>query len=463
MFYEWADHQLFGAGDGALLFGVDQGSLFAIDGATRDTLTRWRDRPALDLENVLSDDRDILEGLRDIRMLVPVGTPHRLPAVLPDIASVPLTTMVLEVAQECNLRCTYCYADGGGYGQPARLMDEDTVRTAVRLLFNGSGIRETVTLVLFGGEPLLNMTAVRTAVAEAEAAAGETGKKVVISLTTNGTLLDREIIDFIHNHKIAVALSLDGPVDLHDTNRPFAGGNGSYAGIVARLKPLLAGATAPVAARVTLTPDQWHRVEEVFFHLLQLGCHEVGIAPASPVRQDLLPDRNQEEALFRGFAALASAFVVAANTGRILPFSNMVELLGRLHRGETKAISCGAGYGYLAVDAGGSFYICHRLSGEESFHVGDIASGADAVRIRSALEAVTCGRGELCNRCWARTLCAGGCHYENHLRENRLEQSPGGSCDFIRTWFRTGMEVYAELRRSGADAIIERVGKRPAC
>ena len=463
MLCEWTDHQLFGAKDGAILFGVDQGSLFFIDGETQDVLSRWNNRPALDLDEVPQGDREILESLRDARFLAPAGARHRLETPEIDIASIPLSTMVLEVAQECNLACTYCYADGGSYGRPARLLDPETARQAVRKLLDDSGDKESVTLVIFGGEPLLNMPAVTAAVEEARSCSARTGKKVFISLTTNGTLLNPEIIDFIHKNRVAVAVSLDGPADLHDRNRPDRRGNGSYNSITGHLKTLLKGASSPVAARVTLTPEQWPRIEEVFFHLLKLGFHEIGIAPVSPIRPELLPDAAQEEALLQGFSALARIFLQAAKEKRLLPFSNLIDLLARLHLGQTKSVSCGAGYGYLAVDSAGGLYVCHRLVGEESFRVGNLDDGADPAEIRRALDSVTCGKQEMCRSCWARTLCSGGCHYENHLRENLLGLPPGASCDFIRRWFRLGIELYAELRHSGAEEILERLGKRIKC
>ncbi len=463
MLCEWTDHQLFGVKDGAILFGVDQGSLFFIDELTRDVLSRWTNRGTLELDDVPHGDREILEGLREARFLAPSGARHRLAAPAFDIAAIPLSTMVLEVAQDCNLACTYCYAEGGSYGRPVRLLEPETARQAVRKLIDDSGDKETVTLVIFGGEPLLNMAAVAAAVQEAQNFSRERGKRVFVSLTTNGTLLNPEIIEFLHTNRIAVAVSLDGPVDLHDANRPDLNGYGSYTTITGNLKGLLQGATAAVAARVTLTPDQWSRIEEVFFHLLELGFHEVGIAPVSPVRRDLLPDGEQEEALLQGFTALSRVFLKAAQANRLLPFTNLIDLLARLHLGQTKSVSCGAGYGYLAVDTEGDLYVCHRLVGEESFRVGTLDQGADPAEIRRALDSVTCGKQEMCSSCWARTLCSGGCHYENHLRENQLGLPPGGSCDFICRWFQLGIEVYAELKRSGADEFLQRLGKRVNC
>ncbi|WP_020674656.1 radical SAM/SPASM domain-containing protein [Geopsychrobacter electrodiphilus] len=462
MNYLWAEHRVFPAGDGAILFGVDHASLFFIDAQTREVLQRLGSRPSLNLSETAPQDREILSGLREARFLRPEITMERPAPVLPDPQGIPLATMVLEVAQDCNLRCTYCYAEGGGYGGERRLLTPQTARKAVRLLLREAADREVVTLVLFGGEPLLNMPAVKAAIEEAVLKGGEAGKKVQISLTTNGTLLSPEIIAFLHHHRVGVSISLDGPPDLHDANRPDISGRGSYTRILPKLLQLLHNTPAPVGARVTLIPNQWSRIEEVYDHLISLGFHEVGIAPASPITNELLPDSDQEEILLQGFATMARRFKEEAEKGRILPFSNILDLLGRLHLGQTKSIACGAGFGYLAVDAAGDFFPCHRLAGEEIFRVGDLDSGIDMHKISASLATLTEGKAQMCSDCWARTLCAGGCHYENHLRETKLGMPPGGSCHFIRSWLQLGIELYAELRRTGAEALLERLEKRIA-
>jgi uncharacterized protein len=257
-------------------------------------------------------------------------------------------------------------------------------------------------------------------------------------------------------------VSIDGPPDVHDANRryPGANGGGTYADIVAGLKLLRAHMPRPPAARVTLTPDQWGRVPEVFDHLQGLGFLEVGIAPASPVTADFLPTPEQDEALFTGFAQLARRFAREAAQGRVLPFSNLLDLLGRLHLGQVKGAPCGAGLGYLALDAEGRFFLCHRLAGVERFCVGDLDAGIDHTKIAACLAAQAAPRAAACSACWARSLCAGGCHHENHVREHDLGQAPGGSCDFIRRWLELGIRVYADLCRDPDNPVLAFLGRR---
>ncbi|HEX8012029.1 MAG TPA: radical SAM protein [Casimicrobiaceae bacterium] len=465
-YYAWADHRLFAsdaASDGAaLLFGADQASLFAIDRSTREVLERWRSRDAIDLTQATAAEREILAALCDAQLLVPAQGSRRQAPLRMDPAAIPLGTLVLEIAQACNLRCTYCYAGGGTYGGEARIMDPELARRAARFLVEASGPRERVTLVLFGGEPLLNFPAVQTAVEEAEAAANALGKKLVVSLTTNGTRFTPAALDFLRDHRVGISVSIDGPPDLHDANRRYPGkrSGGTYADVVAGLERLRAHASRPPAARVTLTPEQWDRVPEVFEHVLGLGFLEVGIAPASPVTAKLLPTPAQEQALLSGFSTLARRFAQEAREGRVLPFSNLLDLLARLHAGEVKDAPCGAGLGYLAMDAQGRFFLCHRFAGTARFRVGDLESGIDYAKIRACLAAQAAPRRDACAACWARSLCAGGCHYENHVRETELGLAPGGSCEFIRRWLELGIRVYAELGHTAPDPLLAFLGRR---
>ncbi len=297
---------------------------------------------------------------------------------------------------------------------------------------------------------------------EAEAAASAAGKSLVVSLTTNGTRFTPEVLDFLSEHRIGVSVSIDGPPDLHDANRRYSrrNGGGTYADVVAGLKLLRAHGCRPPAARVTLTPEQWARVPEVFDHVLGLGFLEVGIAPASPINARLLPTPAQDEALFAGFALLAERFAREAAQGRALPFSNLLDLLARLHLGQVKSAPCGAGLGYLALDAEGRFFLCHRFAGVERFRVGDLDSGVDYAKIGACLAAQAAPREEACGACWARSLCAGGCHYENHLREVQLGLPPGGSCAFIRRWLELGIRVYAGLGQDRDNPVLAFLERR---
>ena len=461
-----ADHRVFaggsGAGDDALLFGAEHASLYAIDRATGAFLDRWSEHGTFTLADVPPADHEIAAALADAHVLVPATHARRAPRPAVDPAAIPLATLVLEAAQTCNLRCTYCYAGGGSYGGAARVMSSALAARAARFLVEKSGDLPRVTLVLFGGEPLLNLPALEAAVTAGEAAAAERGKTLVVSLTTNGTRFTPAALDFLAAHRIGVSVSIDGPPDLHDANRPYGGraGGGSYADVVAGVARLRERTGRAPAARVTLAPDQWARIPEVFEHLLDLGFLEVGIAPATPVAVELLPTPAQDAALFAGFAHVARRFVDEARHGRVLPFSNLLDLLAKLHAGEVRGVPCGAGLGYVAMDAQGALFLCHRFAGDDGFRIGDLDAGIDHAQVRACLAAQAAPRAEACATCWARSLCAGGCHHENHLRESVLGLAHGSTCGFIRRWIELGIRTYAELRADPGHPVLAFVGRR---
>ena len=461
-----ADHRVFaggsGAGDDALLFGAEHASLYAIDRATGAFLDRWSEHGTFTLADVPPADHEIAAALADAHVLVPAAHARRAPRPAVDPAAIPLATLVLEAAQTCNLRCTYCYAGGGSYGGAARVMSSALAARAARFLVEKSGDLPRVTLVLFGGEPLLNLPALEAAVTAGEAAAAERGKTLVVSLTTNGTRFTPAALDFLAAHRIGVSVSIDGPPDLHDANRPYGGraGGGSYADVVAGVARLRERTGRAPAARVTLAPDQWARIPEVFEHLLDLGFLEVGIAPATPVAVELLPTPAQDAALFAGFAHVARRFVDEARHGRVLPFSNLLDLLAKLHAGEVRGVPCGAGLGYVAMDTQGALFLCHRFAGDDGFRIGDLDAGIDHAQVRACLAAQAAPRAEACATCWARSLCAGGCHHENHLRESVLGLAHGSTCGFIRRWIELGIRTYGELRAEPDHPVLAFVGRR---
>ena len=460
-----ADHRVFAGGagtEGALLFGAEQASLYAIDRATGAFLDRWSEHGTFTLADVPPADHEIAAALADAHVLVPAAHARRAPRPAVDPAAIPLATLVLEAAQTCNLRCTYCYAGGGSYGGAARVMSSALAARAARFLVEKSGDLPRVTLVLFGGEPLLNLPALEAAVTAGEAAAAERGKTLVVSLTTNGTRFTPAALDFLAAHRIGVSVSIDGPPDLHDANRPYGGraGGGSYADVVAGVARLRERTGRAPAARVTLAPDQWARIPEVFEHVLGKGFLEVGIAPATPVAPALLPTPEQDAALLAGFAHVARRFVDEARRGRVLPFSNLLDLLAKLHVGQVRGVPCGAGLGYVAMDAQGALFLCHRFAGDDGFRIGDLATGIDHAKARACLAAQAAGRADACGTCWARSLCAGGCHHENHLRESVLGLAQGTCCDFIQRWIELGIRTYGELRADPGHPVLAFVGRR---
>jgi uncharacterized protein len=357
----------------------------------------------------------------------------------------PIRALSLAVAQKCNLGCAYCYAQGGEFGGPPKNMSWDVARAAVERLLESAERGQRVNLAFLGGEPLVNRRLIRQATEFAAGQAQARGIHAGFSITTNGTLINPEDASFFEEYGFAVTVSVDGIGDTHDRLRPFRGGDGSYARIMARVKPLLdRQRRMQVSARVTVTPLNIE-LQETLDELIALGFHSVGFSPmlSAPMQQlelqqpDLMTMLDEMMACGRKFESETIA-------GHRYPFSNMTEALRQIHRGTHRPYSCGAGAGYFGVSADGGLFACHRFVDDEAGHLGDVKDGLRRDKRNGWLAERHVHRQEPCSKCWARYLCGGGCHHEVIYRGRP-------ACDFIRGWLHYCLVTYVNVMEQQPD------------
>ncbi len=345
----------------------------------------------------------------------------------------------LAVAQKCNLGCTYCYAQQGEFGGPAKNMSQAEADRAVDLLVLGARPGARLNLAFLGGEPLVNRPVVQAATRRASDLAARQGVAITFSITTNGTLLTEADADFFEGHGFAVTVSLDGPRDAHDALRPYRNGSGSFDVIMRRLAPLLARQRRmQVSARVTVTPANLG-LRRALDDFVTAGFHSVGFAPmlASPGGQGEM-QAGDLEAMLGELIDCGREYERRVLAGERYPFANLDNALRELHRGTHRPYPCGAGAGYLGVSADGEIAACHRFVGDEEGAMGSLASGIDRGRQAQWLASRHVHRQEPCQSCWARYLCGGGCHHEV-IRRGRP------ACDYIRGWLHYCIEAYLRL------------------
>jgi uncharacterized protein len=355
------------------------------------------------------------------------------------VESPPVRALSLAVAQKCNLGCTYCYAQQGDFGGPARNMPLQTALEAVELLLRDASRGERVNLSFLGGEPLFNRAVIRAATQRAVERAREKGVSLTLSLTTNGTLLDAEDADFLEEHGFAVTVSLDGLKEVHDGLRAFKGGQGSFERVMANVAPLLARQRRmQVSARVTVTPRNLE-LRQTLDAFVGMGFHSVGFSPmlSSPTGRDEL-GHAELELMLEQMVACGREFERRLISGQRYPFSNMVNAMREIHKGTHRPYPCGAGAGYLGVSASGELAACHRFVGDEEGALGDLTTGVDRERQARWLTERHVHRQEPCRSCWARYMCSGGCHHE-------VIQRGRPACDYIRGWLHYCLEAYSRL------------------
>jgi uncharacterized protein len=455
------EHHRFEAAGRPFVYLVPSAAIFALDEAADDIMRALDDRPRT-REELISEltlrhpPERVAEAVGELSRVQAIGEvedrSRRGPKILP-LSPVPLTTMVLNVTNQCNLSCTYCYEYGADKivdtdnGRKPKFMTEETARASVDFMFRESGTNPIAHLTFFGGETLLNFPVLKKTVAYANARAAELGKRVDFSVTTNATLLKPDVIEFLVEHRFGVTISIDGPREVQDKFRVFQNGTGSYDIIEPRIRELLKRhRTRPVGARVTLTADTLD-IRRIFRHLTEdMGFWEVGFAPvtSSPSRAHAIPDAGYGRML-EGFTALAREFVEAAAAGRHHGFSNIKETLQELHKGMSKPYPCGAGLGLMGVATDGDVALCHRFAGSDDHRLGTVRDGIDRLAQQAFLDKHHIANKTDCTTCWARPLCAGGCYHEAHTHYGDTASANLHYCDWIREWTHLCLEIYGEL------------------
>ena len=323
-----------------------------------------------------------------------------------------ICSMALFVTQACNLRCVYCYEEKtNGY------MDEKTAFQAVDWLFRQAGNIKKIYISFFGGEPFLNFPLIKKVAAYARERAGNSDKTVSFNVTTNATLLDEEVIQFLLEYNVNVLVSMDGPGEIQDTQRPFADGRGSYDVILPLVKKLLA-AKPETRVHAVLVDDS--KTELIKSALQDIGFPEVTLLPASPslfvgevndkAKQTrnldgLLLELDREAELWQRHVANRDG----ESLKRLRSKAQLSQALLTLLHNKKLRYACGAGIKFIAVSCNGDIYLCHRFVGQEDYKLGNIfETGLKGDFRESPLTRIPA-----CAACFARYYCAGGCKHDN--------------------------------------------------
>jgi uncharacterized protein len=455
------EHHRFEAAGRPFVYLVPSAAIFALD-ETADAIMRALTTRPYTREELVSSLADRHEPVRvestiaelaGVRAIALAGAPPKpQPKIIP-LQPFPLTTMVLNVTNQCNLACTYCYEYGEDKivdtknGKQPKFMTEETARASVDFLLKESGEIKNAHLTFFGGETLMNLPVLKRTIAYARTRAAEVGKQVDFSLTTNATLLKPDIIEFLADNQVGVTISIDGPKDLQNKFRVFHNGAGSYDVVVPKIKALLQKhRSRPVGARVTLTSPTLD-VKRIFQHLTEeIGFWEVGFAPVTTApNRDYAIGEAGFDVLLAQFRELAYEFLEASVENRHHGFSNVKETLDEIHKGMSKAYPCGAGLGLLGVATDGDVALCHRFAGSDAHKFGTVHDGIDRQAQQAFLESHHIADKTDCRTCWARPLCAGGCYHEAHTRYGETVKPNLHYCEWIRGWTEVCLEVYGEL------------------
>lgn len=318
--------------------------------------------------------------------------------------------LCLHVAHTCNLNCSYCFASQGKYHGERALMSFEVGKRALDFLVENSGHRTNLEVDFFGGEPLMNWQVVKDLVAYARSIEEEKHKKFRFTLTTNGVLVDDDVIDFANREMNNVVMSIDGRPEVHDRFRVDLAGRGSYEKIVPKfLEFAQKRGERDYYVRGTFTHYNTDFTEDIF-HLADLGFTKLSMEPVVCAPGD--PCALTEEdlpVLFEQYEILAKEMLRREKEGR--PFTFYHYMIDLTHGPCIyKRISgCGSGTEYLAVTPWGDLYPCHQFVGDERYLMGNIWDGVTNTALRDDFKLCNVYARRECDDCWARLYCSGGC------------------------------------------------------
>ncbi len=321
-----------------------------------------------------------------------------------------IKALCLHVAHTCNLNCSYCFASQGKYHGERALMSFEVGKQALDFLIANSGTRRNLEVDFFGGEPLMNWDVVKELVAYARIQEKIYNKNFRFTLTTNGMLIDDDVIAFANKEMSNVVLSLDGRKEIHDRTRVDYAGNGSYETIVPKFKKLVdARGGQGYYMRGTFTHANPDFTKDVF-HMADLGFTELSMEPVVGAPDDpAVLTAEDLEIVKEQYEILAKEMIKRKKEGRGFTFYHyMIDLTG----GPCvyKRISgCGSGTEYMAVTPWGDLYPCHQFVGEEEYKLGDVWNGVTNHHVREEFRSCNAYSREECKDCWAKLYCSGGC------------------------------------------------------
>lgn len=401
------------------------GSVHSVDEVAYDIIKMYNESTEDEIVEAMKEkyssrtdvtESDIRECIEDVESLVKAGKLYA-PDTFADMAGTfkqrsgnVIKALCLHVAHTCNLNCAYCFASQGKYHGDRALMSFEVGKQALDFLIENSGTRKNLEVDFFGGEPLMNWEVVKQLVEYARSVEKEKGKNFRFTLTTNGMLIDDEVIEFSNREMSNVVLSLDGRKEINDLTRVDYAGNGSYDRIVPKFQKFVeARGGKNYYMRGTFTHANPDFTKDIF-HMADLGFTELSMEPVVCKSDDPAALTKEDvEVVKEQYEVLAKDMLRREKDGKPITFYHyMIDLTGGpcIYK---RISGCGSGTEYMAVTPWGDLYPCHQFVGEEKFKLGDVWHGVTNDALRDDFRSCNVYARKECSDCWAKLYCSGGC------------------------------------------------------
>lgn len=444
-----------------IVLDVNGGAVHVLDDVAYDLLDFYKEKSKEEILEILKSkyqEEKINEAYEEILNLEKEGLlytedtyqyhpsfVHREPVV---------KALCLNVAHDCNLKCKYCFAAQGDFGGEKELMSFEVGKAAIDYLIGNSGSRKNLEIDFFGGEPLMNFEVVKQLVDYGRSVEKDYNKNIRFTITTNGVLLNDEIIDYINENMHNVVLSLDGRKEVNDNMRPTLNDKGSYDITLPRFKKLVEKRAKDkyYYIRGTFTRDNLDFSKDVM-HFADLGFKLTSVEPV--VGDESNPYALREEDLpkiFEEYEKFAVEYADRQLQGDGFKFFHFMIDLNQGPCVIKRITGCGAGNEYLSVTPNGDIYPCHQFVGNEEFKMANIFDEEIVLpeNLKNMFREAHVYTKEECKQCWNKFYCSGGCHANAINFNNDISKPYELGCEMQRKRTECSIMIQAKLMLEGA-------------
>ncbi len=437
-----------------IVLDVNSGSVHVVDEIVYDMIPMYEGSSLEEITAGLSDRykaEDIKEAYEEITELKEAGSlftediyenyidsfKNRQPVV---------KALCLHIAHDCNLACQYCFAEEGEYHGRRALMSFEVGKKALDFLVAISGRRRYLEVDFFGGYPLMNWEVVKQLVEYGRSIEEANNKKFRFTLTTNGVLLNDEILDFVNKEMGNIVLSTDGRKEVHDRMRPFRNGKGSYDLIMPKFKKVAESRNQTnYYVRGTFTHYNLDFSKDVL-SLADEGFKQISVEPVVASPEDAYALRTEDlPQIFEEYDKLAVEMIKREKEGRGFNFFHfMIDLTGGpcVYK---RLSGCGSGTEYLAVTPWGDLYPCHQFVGNEDFLLGNVDDGIVKKNICEEFKQCNVYSKPKCKDCFAKLFCSGGCAANSYNFHGNINDSYEVGCEMERKRVECAIMIKAAL------------------
>ena len=438
-----------------IVLDVESGAVHLVDDITYDVISLYEENSADEIISKLKssyNEDEIRECISEVKELVEDGQLFTEDIYEPFVEKFKekrqtvVKALCLHIAHDCNLACKYCFAEEGEYHGRRALMSFEVGKKALDFLVANSGNRVNLEVDFFGGEPLMNWDVVKQLVAYGRSLEEPNNKKFRFTLTTNGVLLNDEVMEFVNKEMSNVVLSLDGRKEVNDRMRPFRTGKGSYDLIVPKFQKLAESRNQTnYYIRGTFTRNNLDFSEDVK-HFADLGFKQMSIEPVVGPEEDPYSIREQDlPQIMEEYDKLALEYIDRYKKGNGFNFFHFMIDLTQGPCVYKRLSGCGSGTEYLAVTPWGDFYPCHQFVGNEDFLMGNVDEGITKPELVKEFGNCNVYSKEKCKNCFAKFYCSGGCAANSYNFHGTINDAYDIGCEMQRKRVECSIMIKAAL------------------